>query len=299
MSDGRYIDKTGRVVIDKGLYRGWDFSEGLAVAMRKDEKVWGYIDTSGEFAIAPRFASGPNDYVWSFQDGLARIKVNGKFGYVDHSGAFVIKPEIPDGIDFSGGFARVVMEGPCVYFPDGGCGFANPQHVGGSKQQADTACKFTYIDKTGRIITNARFDNGRDSSEGLAPVMIGQQWGYIDKTGTLVVRAQFDDASPFSSGLARIQQHGLYGYADKSGAIKILPQFKYADDFGEGFAVVGDGLDHYWYIDVEGKRTIPGEFRTASPFFKGLAHVKLLPNDASEEEGFAYIDTKGHRVFKY
>jgi hypothetical protein len=31
VSDGVYIDQTGKVVIDKGLYRGWDFSEGLAV----------------------------------------------------------------------------------------------------------------------------------------------------------------------------------------------------------------------------------------------------------------------------
>jgi hypothetical protein len=34
-SDGRYLDRTGKVVVDKGYYRGWDFSEGLAVAMRK------------------------------------------------------------------------------------------------------------------------------------------------------------------------------------------------------------------------------------------------------------------------
>src|ERR1700722_10124804 len=55
VSDGRYIDRTGKVVVDPGLFRGWDFSEGLAAAMRKGEKLWGFIDTSGKFAIAPRF----------------------------------------------------------------------------------------------------------------------------------------------------------------------------------------------------------------------------------------------------
>jgi hypothetical protein len=300
VSDGVYVDQTGKVVIDKGLYRGWDFSEGLAVAMRKGENLWGYIDSSGEFAISPRFAWGVDDYVWPFEDGLAKIKVKGKVGYIDHSGEFVIKPQFLDGIEFSDGMARVVTEGPCVYFPDKGCGFANPEYVGGREEGKQTPCRFTFIDKTGRVITQERFDYAHDFSEGLAPVRIGSLWGFIDKTGALVVSPRFDGAEPFSSSLSRIQQHGSYGYADRSGAIRIAPQYKYADDFSEGFAVVGDRPDHYWYINQQGKRTIPGEFAAASPFFKGLAHVRLLQkDDPKSHEGFAYIDTTGRRVFTY
>jgi WG containing repeat len=42
---GVYVNASGKKVIDKGLYRGWDFSEGLAVAMEKDGGKWGYINT--------------------------------------------------------------------------------------------------------------------------------------------------------------------------------------------------------------------------------------------------------------
>jgi hypothetical protein len=92
----------------------------------------------------------------------------------------------------------------------------------------------------------------------------------------------------------------MYGYADRSGAIKIPPQYKYADSFSEGFTVVGDGRHRYWYIDRQGKQTISAEFLAASPFFKGLAHVKLLFNNVpGADEGFAYIDTKGRRIFTY
>jgi hypothetical protein len=204
VSDGIYVDRTGKVVIDKGFYRGWDFSEGLAVAARKDENLWGYIDTSGEFAIKPQFAWGPNDYVWSFSDGLAKIKVKGKFGYIDHAGAFVIKPELLDGTDFSDGMARVVTEGPCIYFPDGPCGFANLRNVGGTPKGPNASCKFTYIDKTGRVISHTRFDHARAFSEGLAPVKMEKLCGFIDKTGALVVTPRFDDAEPFSSGLSKV-----------------------------------------------------------------------------------------------
>ena len=298
VSDGRYVDRTGKVVVDPGLFRGWDFSEGLAVAMRKDEKLWGFIDTTGKFAISPRFETVPNGYVNSFSDGLARIEVHGKFGYIDHTGEFVIKPEFLDAVDFADGAARVVTDGPCVYFPDGPCGAMNPHFVGGRQGQS-APCKFTYIDKKGRALSKTRFDFGRDFSEGLAPVRIEKLWGFIDKSGSLVTPPKFDDAQPYSSGLARIQEQGLYGYVDKVGVLVIPPRYKYAESFSEGFAVVGDDRDRLWYIDERGDRTIPGEFAAASPFFKGLANVRLLTSERKSGSAFAYIDTKGRRVFRY
>ena len=298
VSDGRYVDRTGKLVIDKGFYRGWDFSEGLAVAMRKGENLWGYIDTTGEFAISPRFETVPNGYVYPFSDGLAMIEVKGKFGYIDHSGEFVIKPQFLGGFSFSDGMAGVVAEGPCVYWTDGPC--ASPISAGGREGGDHPPCEFTYIDKTGHIVTQARFDYARAFSEGLAPVRIGSQWGFIDKTGAVVVNPRFEDANPFSSGLSRIREHALYGYADKSGSIRIAPQYKYAEDFSEGFVVVGDLAGQYWYIDQHGNRTIAGEFAAASPFFKGLANVRMLPGDAAAARAtFAYIDTKGRRIFTY
>ena len=90
--DGVYADRTGRIVLNKGLDRGWDFSDGLAVAMRKGEELWGYIDTNGEFAIAPQFATYPSGYVHPFSEGLAKIEVKRRFGYIDKTGKFKIPP---------------------------------------------------------------------------------------------------------------------------------------------------------------------------------------------------------------
>ncbi|PWT79589.1 MAG: hypothetical protein C5B58_13170 [Acidobacteria bacterium] len=296
VSNGKYVDRTGELVIDKGLFRGWDFSEGLAVAMRKNEDLWGYIDTSGQFAISPRFHWSQSDYVWPFTDGLAKIKVHDRYGFIDHSGEFVIQPHLPDATDFHDGMARVVMEGPCVYFPEGACGPFNPVFVGSRDKRETASCKFSYIDKKGNLVTKARFDDARDFSEGLAPVRIGALWAFIDKTGSMVIPPRFEDAEPFHSGLSRIRVHELYGYADQAGNIVIEPKYKEADDFSEGFAVVGDGFD-YWYINDEGKQTIQGKFEVASPFFKGLAHVRVSSADATES--FAYINHGGKRVFTY
>lgn len=301
VSGGKYVNSSGRLVLDPGLYRGWDFSEGLAVAMRKGEDLFGYIDSTGKFAISPRF-SASNGYVYSFSDGFAMIEVKRLFGFIDHTGAFAIPPRFLDATSFADGRARVVIEGPCMYFPEGGCGDFNPVFPGVPVKNINDiaktypACKFGYIDKSGRIITNQRFDYGRDFSEGFAPVKLGSRWGFIDGSGSLVISPTFEDAQPFSSGLTRILANGKYGYADKSGQIVIAPQFKEADNFSEGLAVVGHGNGVYWFIDTRGQRRFHSEFALASPFFKGLAHVKLRSKHA---ETFAYINARGRVVFEY
>ena len=169
VSDGVYADRTGKIVLNTHLYRGWDFSDGLAVAMRKGENLWGYIDTHGKFAIPAQFATYPDGYVHSFSEGLAKIEIRRRFGYINKTGKFTILPQLLDGEDFSDGMARVVMEGPCSFNPEGGCGFANPVFPGaedrppydplGVARNKYPACKFTYTDREGHILPQ-RFDPG-------------------------------------------------------------------------------------------------------------------------------------------
>ncbi len=294
LGDVRYVDKSGKVVI-QGIRSGDDFSEGLAVAMKKDQKLWGYIDTSGKFAIAPRFPSYPDGEAYSFSEGLARIDIQGRTGYIDHSGEFVIQPRLLEGRDFQEGFARVVTEGPCAYLSEQACQLI--VSLGKDLKGEAGYCKFTFIDKTGRIITEQRFDYAREFSEGLAAVKIGMVWGFIDTSGTVVIPPAFDYAGAFSSGLAPVVLNGAFGYIDKLGHLAVLPQFEYAGDFSDGLAVVGDGDDHYWYIDRTGRPAFHEEFETASPFFKGFAHVELISKD--DVDRYAYIDRTGRHVFTY
>ena len=49
----------------------------------------------------------------------------------------------------------------------------------------------------------------------------------------------------------------------------------------------------YAYIDTTGRRASFGTFQAASPFFKGVAHVRL------SDTAYAYIDKTGRRIFTY
>jgi hypothetical protein len=306
IGDGVYVNTSGKKVIDKGLYHGWDFSEGLAVAMEKDGGKWGYISTRGEFAISPRFASSPTDYVWSFEGGFAAVEVAGRFGYIDHTGEFIIQPKFLDGGSFHDGMARVIAEGPCIYLrisEESPCPDLGVLPKDTKTQEPLPACKYTFVDKFGKVISDQRYDYALPFAEGLAPVRIGKLWGYIDKAGMMVIAPHFDSASSFSDGLGLVSENGLFGYVDRTGAYVIKPQFKRAESFAEGRAVVRDPQSGYWYIDRSGRKAIPGKFALASPFFKGLAHVKIWSGGSGDETSrtgtFAYIDSNGKTIFTY
>ena len=109
MRDGIYIDASGKRVIDLPLQITWEFSEGLAVAMGEldGERRWGYIDTTGEFAIPLQFPESPRVFVSSFSEGLAAVRIDKWFGYIDTSGSFVIRPQFAHAEEFQDGIARV------------------------------------------------------------------------------------------------------------------------------------------------------------------------------------------------
>jgi hypothetical protein len=299
VSDGPYIDAAGKKVLDTGFYRNWDFSEGLAVAMReRTDGKWGYIDTNGNFAIPQQFSTGMDDYVWPFSGGFARIKVKGLYGFIDHTGKFVVRLTLLSADNFSDGLARVVLDGPCFVPGSGGCDMGEiVPPDSGKKGELPPSCKFTFIDASGSVISAARFDGAKAFSEGLAPVKVDSLWGYINRDGTMAISPQFEDAMSFSDEVAAVRRSGFYGYIDKSGALVIPAQFKQVSAFHEGFAYVGDREAGYSYIDYDGKQAFRGSFVDATNFYHGLAHVQL---DGGFQSGrFAYIDTSGKARFTY
>jgi hypothetical protein len=245
-----YIDKTGRFAIEPRFDQARWFSEGLA-AVRVEGKE-GYIDRRGELVIKPSFdAAGAfsggvaSVYVdgksgiidrtgnltielqegsaGSFSDGLAQFIVEGafhldktgravmdeqigggkkpwKYGFVDMKGHVVIPPQFDVtvmnslGGDFSEGLALVEFG------------------VRSEGESFATGGRFGYIDKTGRVVINPKFENASPFSEGLASVRLGGKDGYIDKTGRMVIAPQFDQADSFSEGIARVAVHGKFGF---------------------------------------------------------------------------------------
>jgi hypothetical protein len=184
--------------------------------------------------------------------------------------------------------------------------------------------KWGYIDQTGAIRIQPRFDHADGFSDALAMVGVVeggmQKCGYIDPSGALVIQPQFEAAGPFSDGMAAVGTVGTdsaedfrYGYIDKTGAVVIPIQYqgfvRGAPKFSNGLCVVAvedDGPPpsvtstslvvesnsrHYGYMDKTGSIVIDAQFGLAGEFSEGLAMV-------GSDSGWGFIDTRGEWVIR-
>lgn len=87
IAESIYINRNGENAFNKKFIRAKTFSEGLAavmisgprfVAQNPPPEKWSFIDEKGEFATEKVW-----DYVYPFQNGRAKVKLDGKWMYID------------------------------------------------------------------------------------------------------------------------------------------------------------------------------------------------------------------------
>jgi len=172
--------------------------------------------------------------------------------------------------------------------------------------------KYGFVDKTGRIVIQAKYDDAHYFNEGLADVKLGSKWGFIDKSGNNVIKATFDETGQFCEGFASVRVGNKWGFIDKSGNYLIKPEYNDVPygGFCEGIAVVSGASGTYenyhkqGYVNTSGKLVVSPQFDVADNFSEGLAWVmtmKYREKDdplyrSSGEQTFGYIDKKGKYI---
>ena len=223
---------------------------GLAPGYDSETGYFGFIDTSGAWAIQPQFSgvSGP------FREGLAPVnsRVNHFCGYVSQRGSWVIEPQYLGCGGFYDGLAAVQLV---------------------QQTAQGTLALWGYIDTSGEWVIDPLFYAAHRFREGLAWVALDNEHGaYIDTGGQFVIGPDHAPACApeecqFSDGrAARQDDAGLWGYIDKSGAWAIDPQFTWAGAFSEGLAVAQTFGSLYGYIDTQGEWVITPQYEHALPF---------------------------------
>jgi hypothetical protein len=228
------IDKAGKVLFRADYYKHGRFREGLApvlpvthwkcfdgqqirdVSSAEDREschgnavqpvdfLWGYIDTTGKMALAPRFGIVAGE----FSEGLARVGF-GSVGFVDHQGNMAIPANFSNATSFSEGLAAVEKDN-----------------------------NWGYIDKHGGWVVQAMFETAQMFEDARGLVKLDGKFGFVDSKGALIVPTQYDEALSFSEGLAAVRQGAKWGYIDPSGNAAIPLRFDSAQSFADGVAVV-------------------------------------------------------------
>lgn len=160
---------------------------------------------------------------------------------------------------------------------------------------------YGYIDTTGNIVIECRYDDAREFSEGRAAVLsrggdisgegiFGQlsltlKWGYIDTSGMAVIPCVYDYAGQFHEGYAAVMSGNKWGFIDYDGDTLVSYRYDEVHRFVNGYAAVRKG--GYWgYIDSDGNELVPCRYDVASDFSSdGFAAV-----GRADSTGFVYRD---------
>ncbi len=253
-----YVDSSGRFAIKPKYLTAKPFREG--VAWVKDEKSWQLIDAHGKRIERLEF-----DDVEPHRDGRARVYKDNKVGLVNTEGVVVLKPTYVTIRDFHEGFA--VVEG------DNGM--------------------FGAINQRGALVVGLLFTALSDFKDGLAAYYVSQkrgqrdpQWGFIRPTGNDAFDLDLEEVKPFQQGLAFVRQGDRWGVIDRLGRWVATPQFEHSYyGFHEGLADVRiDGKEGF--IDTTGTLLIAPQFASVGYFSDGFAWAR-------QGTRYGFIDREG------
>lgn len=178
----------------------------------------------------------------------------------------------------------------------------------GNAAYAAESLRWGFVDRTGKMVIDAQFDEAGVFAEGLAAVrhtVDGNTcWGFVDASGKVVIDG-FDEVTGFRDGLAAVKipssgplvdklgadYAGLWGFIDKSGEYQIKPRFQAARAFSQGVAAAAEN-GKYGFVDRSGAWVIQPRFDLACSFSCGRAAVL-------ENEGTGFLSLRvGEDVYR-
>ena len=163
-----------------------------------DEKLKrGYIDRTGAEVISTK-----HDYIAAFEDGMAPVRMRGKWGMISRTGAYIVPPNFSAIRRFSEGMAAV--------------------------RHGD---KWGYVGHNGEIVIAAVYEDAADFHEGLAAVRQDGRPFFIDQTGQSPFRVPttITEIGDFAAGLAPVKKGEKWGFIDKTGMLVIDPIYDAAE----------------------------------------------------------------------
>lgn len=232
-----FVDRQGRRTMppQSGPVQS-PFSEGLSVQFTCP----GYMDRSGRCRI--RMQPGWHELA-DFHEGLAAVRVGEDWGFINKNGRLVIPAR------FQRAYTYFFQAG-CLFDDDAG----DPPRFSERLAAVKVGKLAGFIDWTGRVVIEPRFEAALPFSEGRAAIREGGKWGFVDRSGAVIIEPRFDEVREFSEGLAAVRQGKHWGYIDPEGAVAIQPQYKHVLSFHGGLAKVFVGGKSSIYIDMQGRK---------------------------------------------
>jgi hypothetical protein len=184
-------------------------------------------------------------------------------GYIDHQGKLQLPLRFESACPFSGGVAKVVLNG-----------------------------RWVFIDKTGKVLFDALVTRCQTFTDGRVIAPEGSRWGYLDRSGKFAIPARFTKANAFHQGRAFVVEDLKLKLIDLQGTeISQLQSVEQTEDFEQGLARVKVG-GKWGLVDTGGRMATPPEYESIEPVVSGL-RVAKRPGQA---RGADFLDPQGRIV---
>jgi len=226
--------------------------EGFCVAQAfGDPGGTGYKDAYGLYDLNGKPVL-PHVYerIDAFYCGRAIVKKDGKYGAIDEKGKELFYTDYGSIDRYANNYALV-----------------HSQRIKGE-------IKVGIIDRSGRAVVPPIYqwlEYIGNFHEGLAAMAQNRKYGFVDTTGKIVVDFKYDRVEPFKDGLAKVWVGWRWaGYIDRTGKEVIVPDFpamdqanlrRYYDKFIVG---IKDSVQHIF--DRAGKEIAQFKYKTIEPF---------------------------------
>lgn len=236
----------------------------------KNRKI-GLKDDDGNIILPGKYDYDIGVGYPKFVEGMASVKLKGKYGYIDKTGTEIVVPKYSYAGYFIEGLASVGLDG-----------------------------RYGYIDKTGKEVVPLKYEYyfgywGSGFSKEYAQVKLNGKYGLIDKSGREITPIKYEDVgwyqwsrtSIFSDGLAAVKLNNKWGLVDTTGR-EVIPtnydeiyNFLHSADDAFPKGLIGVRInDSYGYVDAAtGKELTPLKYSSVSPFVNGIAKVRAKGNN--------------------
>ena len=327
-AEGRFfglINANGDVIAEPIFNEIASFSEGLAyvtVIEEKDVKA-GYIDTTGKIVIEAKHQPS-YDKSRDFSEGLASVRIDGKFGFINTQGELVIAAQYAKTHAFNEGYAvvepnwseKVVIDKKANIILNPVTVYINnvPQVNKGETVNIDERVKngtitmyvHHYNHPTRSTVVNMKGDYLfslkpyilHEMSEGLISAQKNdmKSAGYINKNGEVAIPFDYSSGTDFKNGYAKVKDKNtkMYGIIDLNGNYFVPPEYTYISDdyYKSDYIFVRKPNSNFGYIDFKGNQVIDFKYAYGGLFSEGLAVVSTPLNENM------YIDKNGNKAFE-
>lgn len=221
-----FIDRQGKIVIQPQYESVLGYSEGLAAVLINGK--WGFIDTKGNVIISPQY-----EKFSYFKNGAALVIKDHEISVINKSGTMLAKSFV-DATYFSDGLAAVKVEGKWGFIDAFGNMKIRPQFDNvvecfiGDRAGVEVNGKWGVIDSNGNFIIAPQFESIlRPFYKGNTSVKINNKWGVIDRNGQWLVPPVYNDIVYYYPQYKAIRS-GSYYYS--SGGSKLDHYLNHMED---------------------------------------------------------------------